>query len=65
MHLEVTQTSEHYFVSFSVFMFLQIIIDLKLLLITLFIASHKLLAANHTLPCEVEITALRRKHLGN
>ena len=34
-------------------------------MITLFIASHKLLAANHTLPCEVEITALRRKHLGN
>ena len=34
-------------------------------MITLFIASHNLLAANHTLPCEVEITALRRKHLGN
>ena len=56
--------SGHYFVSFSMFVSPNHY-WLKFSLITLFIASHKLLAANHTLPCEVEITALRRKHLGN
>ena len=65
MHLEVTQPRDIILLVFPCLCFSKSLLIKGFSLITLFIASHNLLAANHTLPCEVEITALRRKHLGN